>query len=162
MYKRQVKAFTQAPVDRELYVEMPLGFDREGWVLRLHKALEGIKQGAFLWFKLNKFAWNKVGCHSSMSEPNLYTHSELPIVAAVFADDVAVAFDGGHRAAYLAIRAEYAKIINIDALGPERTVSVSLFTGVEVTRDRAKGTLHLSMGKYLSKLGTSTARRSSA
>ena len=69
-------------------------------------ALEGIKQGAFLWFKLNKFAWNKVGCHSSMAEPNLYTHAELPIVAAVFADDVAVAFNGTHRAEYLAMRAE--------------------------------------------------------
>ena len=40
-----VKAFTQAPVDRELYVEMPLGFDREGWVLRLHKIPRGHQAG---------------------------------------------------------------------------------------------------------------------
>ena len=46
-----VKAFTQADIDREVHVEMPEGFDTPGYVLLLRKALEGIKQGANLWFK---------------------------------------------------------------------------------------------------------------
>ena len=43
-----VKAFTQADIDRKVYVHMPEGFPTPGYVLLLLKALEGIKQGAFL------------------------------------------------------------------------------------------------------------------
>ena len=59
-----VKAFTQSDVDRELHVEMPIGFAVQGCVLLLHKALEGIKQGSYLWFQKNKHAWNKCGMHA--------------------------------------------------------------------------------------------------
>ena len=37
-----------------IYVEMPEGFGDSGHVLLLHKALEGIKQGAYLWFQFNR------------------------------------------------------------------------------------------------------------
>ena len=37
-------------VDCDLYVEMPDGFQVQGCVLHLFKALEGIKQGAHLFF----------------------------------------------------------------------------------------------------------------
>ena len=43
-----VTAFTQADIDKRVYVEMPEGFATPGWVLLLLKALEGIKQGAAL------------------------------------------------------------------------------------------------------------------
>jgi len=43
-----IKAFTQAEVDKDLFVEMPRGFETEGCVLFLLKALEGIKQGGHL------------------------------------------------------------------------------------------------------------------
>ena len=46
-----VKAFTQAELDRVLHCEMPDGFAIPGHVLLLHKALEGIRQGANLWAK---------------------------------------------------------------------------------------------------------------
>ena len=59
-----VKAFTQADVDRLIYVEMPEGFGVAGFVLVLYKALEGIKQGAYLWFQHNKAAWLKLGFKS--------------------------------------------------------------------------------------------------
>ena len=39
-----VKAFTQSEVDAEIYVEMLEGFAVEGNVLKLNKALEGIKR----------------------------------------------------------------------------------------------------------------------
>ena len=107
-----IKAFTQAYVDRLLHCEMPIGFQTPGHVLLLHKCLEGIKQGSALWFKKNKWAWSKCGLDADMSEPNLYTHESLPIVAAVFADDVGVGYAGEAKHEYLAIRGEYAKLIN--------------------------------------------------
>ena len=51
-----VKAFTQSEIDCDIYVEMPYGFAVPDHVLKLKKALEGIKQGAFLWFNRNRDA----------------------------------------------------------------------------------------------------------
>jgi len=49
-----VKAFIQSDVDTEMYVEMSEGFSVSAYVLKLRKALEGIKQGAHLWFNKNR------------------------------------------------------------------------------------------------------------
>ena len=147
-----VKAFTQSDVDRELHVEMPIGFAIPGYVLLLRKALEGIKQGSYLWFQKNKAAWNQCGLFADLVEPNLYTHKTLPIIAAVFADDVGAAFAEDVRADYLKIRGAYAKLIKIDCLGPETILPVTKFTGVDISRDRAAGTLTISMGTYIRKL----------
>lgn len=83
-----VKAFTQPGVDAEIYVEMPDGFKVKGYVLKLKKALEGIKQGANLWFKLNMGVLTDLGFRASLTEPNLYKHESQPIMIAVFVDDI--------------------------------------------------------------------------
>ena len=147
-----VKAFTQSDVDRELHVNMPIGFAVPGHVLLLHKALEGIKQGSYLWFQKNKHAWNKCGMHADPVEPNLYINEALGIIAAVFADDVGAGFPKARQKDYLKIRLEYSKLINIDSVGPETIRPVTKFTGVDIARDRDAGTLTISMGTYIRKL----------
>ena len=135
-----------------VHVEMPIGFAIPGYVLLLRKALEGIKQGSYLWFQKNKAAWNQCGLFADLVEPNLYTHKTLPIIAAVFADDVGAAFAEAVRADYLNIRGAYAKLIKIDCLGPETILPVTKFTGVDISQDRTAGTLTISMGTYIRKL----------
>ena len=147
-----VKAFTQADVDRELYSEMPEGFRTPGHVLLLHKCLEGIKQGAHLWYKKNKWAMNKCGLVSDSAEPNLYTHGTLQIVAAVVTDDVGVGFHHSVRTEYLSIRNEYAKLIKIDSPGPDLTRPLTVFTGCELTRNRQARTITVTMRNYIQKL----------
>ena len=147
-----VKAFTQGDIDRELYVDMPIGFAIIGYCLLFLKALEGIKQGAFIWFQKNKWAWNKCGMFADIVEPNLYTHSKLVIIAAVFADDVAAGFKREVEREYLLIRAEYGKLIKIDSPGPDTVVPVTKFTGVNFDRDREHGLVKISMRSYIKKL----------
>ena len=74
-----VKAFTQAEADCPLFAEMPEGFSRPDYCLRLLKAVEGIRQGAHLFYELQKYAWNKVGCFSDVCDPNFYRHKELDL-----------------------------------------------------------------------------------
>ena len=68
---------TAPTVDRKLYCEMPQGFvgpdNTIDWVLLMLMALEGIKQGGYLWFQHNKRAWmsKKIGLVSWFGEPNL-------------------------------------------------------------------------------------------
>ena len=88
-----VKAFTQSFIDKLINVEMPEGFGRgtakySGYVLLLHKALEGIKQGAYLWFQHNKRAWLQLGFEAWFGEPNIYYLKSHGIRVGVFADDI--------------------------------------------------------------------------
>ena len=52
-----VAAYTQAPIDRDMYMEFPRGFtvpggvDRKAFVLKLHRNLYGQKQAWRVWYK---------------------------------------------------------------------------------------------------------------
>ena len=52
-----VSAYTQAPIDRDMYMEFPRGFtvpggvDRKTFVLKLHRNLYGQKQAGRVWYK---------------------------------------------------------------------------------------------------------------
>ena len=144
-----VKASTQSDVDAEIYVEMPEGFTVSGYVLKLRKALEGIKQGAHLWFNKNRQALESVGFKASLSEPNLYVHSEHPIIIAVFVDDILAGFAPEATDTYLHVKAEYGKLINVGAMD---VCPVRKFTGVEVIRDRQARTITLTQTGYIKEL----------
>ena len=147
-----IKAFTQAGLDKVLYAEMADGFVIPGFVYLLLKALEGIKQGAYLWFQKNKWAWNKCGLYAKLTDPNLYTHPILRIIAAVFADDCGIGFKEQVKKEYLAIRLEYSKLINIDSPGPDLVVPITMMTGIDVDIDYDAGTVSLSQRTNVGKL----------
>ena len=151
-----VKAFTQADIDKKVYVEMPEGFSTRGWVLLLLKALEGIKQGAFLWFAHNRAAWLKLGFRSWMNEPNLYWHEKLGIRIGVFADDTLAGYPRGVAQEYKSIKAEYSKMINI---GSTSISPVVRFTGANIVRDRAAGTITIHQSEYIGQLAEEFAGR---
>jgi hypothetical protein len=144
-----IKAFTQSDVDAEIYVEMPEGFEVKGHVLKLNKALEGIKQGANLWFKRNSDALTAVGFVASLAEPNLYIHQEFPIMVAVFVDDIIVGYDKAFLTEYLQIKEKYAQVIKI---GSTDIKEVHKFCGVEISRDREKRTITLTQRSYINEL----------
>ena len=145
-----VKAFTQAEIDREVYVEMPDGFAVQDYVCLLLAALEGIKQGAYLWFALNRAAWLKLGFKSYMNETNLYYHPTLKIRIGVFADDLLTGFREEVRNEYLAIKAEYASIIRIT--GGDKISPIVRFTGVQIERSRENNTLTIHQERYIEQL----------
>jgi hypothetical protein len=143
------KAFTQADVDCRLFVEMPQGFAYAGYVLKLNKALEGIKQGAHLWYNLNRSVLLRLGFETSVSEPNLYRHPDEPIVVGVFADDILSGFHSSATDVYKRIKLEYSKAIKIGCVD---ITPVSVFIGVEIIRDREAKTVTLVQTSYIKKL----------
>ena len=147
-----VKAFTQPKLDRPLYAEMADGFCIPGYVYLLLKALEGIKQGAYLWFQKNKWAWNKCGMYAKLTDPNLYTHPVLRIIAAVFADDCGAGFKAEVKREYLAMRKAYSELINIDSPGPDLLVPITIMTGIDIDIDYDTGTVALCQRTFVGKL----------
>ena len=150
-----VKAFTQADIDAKIYVEAPRSPDEAPakspppYVLLLLKALEGIKQGAYLWFAHNKKAWLQLGFTSWQNEANLYIHKLLGIRVGVFADDILVGYPPAHATEYKKIKAAYAKLINI---GNTDIAPALRFTGVQIARNRAERTLTISQPRYIEQL----------
>ena len=143
------KAFTQSGVDHLIYVEMPELFGLAGYVLLLHKALEGIKQGAYLWFQHNRAAWIRLGATSCIIQPNLYRLPDIGTRIGVFADDTLSGYPKRYEANYRALKAEYGKLIKIDSVELSPLVK---FTGCQVVRDREHGTITVHMERYIIQL----------
>ena len=144
-----IKAFTQSDIDHELYCEMPEGFESKGFVLLLFKALEGIRQGAHLWFQHNKAALTKLGFKSWTNEPNLYVHETLAIRVGVFVDDTLVGFHRNVKEQYLLIKEQYAKMVNI---GESGITPVYRYVGMQITRNREQRTINIRQTKYIEEL----------
>ena len=145
-----VKAFTQADVDRELYVDMPIGFSVSGYVLKLRKALEGIRQGANLWFAHNSKALKQCGCKSWTNEPNLYLHEKYGFRVGVFADDTLAGYKLKLTHEYKAFKKAYSVLINIEYLEISPVVK---FIGIQVSRDRQNKTITLHQAQYIQAVG---------
>ena len=84
------------PAERTVYVRLPKGFGRDGYVLRLVKALYGVKDAARAWsLELALTLTTTAGFKRSLAEPCLYYRLDdggrLACVLLVHVDDVLVA-----------------------------------------------------------------------
>ena len=151
------KAFTQAEVDRLLYVEAPEGFTVDGlhpnesaYVLILFKALEGIKQGAYLWHQLCRGAMLKLGCKSWLQEVNLYYHEGIRFRMGIFADDMLAGFPGPRLVEYKNWKKELTTIIRCSMAS---TISPVLkFTGVQIERYREQRIIKVHQERYIDQM----------
>lgn len=153
-----VKAFTQNAVTDvdSLLVEQPpalptvVGADGKPKVLRCIMALEGFKQSGHL-HQVNHSATfttpNDVATFVQLEcEPTVFVHCSADkfIAAIVWTDDVLFAYSERSKDLYdRFLRDVYGKRWNFKQKGPVRR-----FAGLDIIRDRTKGTLSLSMEKY--------------
>ena len=88
-------AFLHAPMEEELYVNQPAGYERGTDVLKLLKSLYGTKQASRNWSKSVKGAMLKVGFVQSENDPCLYRLDRQGsfIHAVIHVDDFAVFHD---------------------------------------------------------------------
>ena len=88
-------AFLYAPMEEELYINQPAGYERGTDVLKLLKSLYGTKQASRNWSKSVKGAMLKVGFVQSENDPCLYRLDRQGsfIHAVIHVDDFAVFHD---------------------------------------------------------------------
>jgi len=68
-------AFLYGAIDKEIYVELPTGFEDDGrsTVCKLQKALYGLKQAPRLWFQtLTDFLLQKLGLEHLHSDHSIF------------------------------------------------------------------------------------------
>ena len=144
-------AFTHSNIDKEIFVEMPHGFEEEGKVCKLRKGLEGLKQSGRLWSEHNAAILSKLGFEQSSHEPNIWTKKYGSKIArlGIYVDDALCVWPKGMTKEYTEFAAAYSKALNGHAkdLG-----EVKKFVGMEISRDRKLGTLTITQTKYIEKM----------
>jgi len=133
-----VTAFLNPEIDNDdIYMTLP-----EGWpegsnapkiVVRLRKALDGLKQAPRLWHDdINAFLL-PLGVTESLANPNLYLRSD-DIMILLYVDDISVSYLKAAAKAAIEVKGKLSEKYQITNLGPARQ-----FLGIEIYRDE-KGT----------------------
>jgi transposase InsO family protein len=134
--------------DEVLYMRHPPGYreDTSGRVLRLRKSLYGLKQAGRRWYQKFTEILGSLGfSQCKVDQAVFYKHSKSPhviIIIAVHVDDCTIAANS--TTAVDALKAGLRKHVEITDLG-----ELHWMLGIEVRRDRAGGTIHLSQRSYI-------------
>ncbi len=84
-------AFLYGELDEELYMEQPEGFKLKGQerkVMRLKRAIYGLKQAALAWWKALDKSMAALGLTRLQSDSGLFVNKAKTIIAIVYVDDV--------------------------------------------------------------------------
>ena len=144
-----VKAFSQAPLEEDLYMQAPAGFEQSGMVLKLDMMLEGTKQAGNGWMVLNATTIEQEGFNRSMIDPNIFIKKvgDIIIKIASYVDNLLIAYPRNNpRAKELAHEfiKNYSKKIRFQMRGKP-----TKFMGIEVNYDPEGGRVSLSQTKYI-------------
>ena len=152
-------AFLYAPVDEEIYMQQPEGFQEldesgESLVCRLLKSLYGLKQSPRNWnHHLHEWLVEH-GWVQSQADPGVYVHTVKDgttdssssrveqYILVLYVDDIIV---GGPKLQFIEqLKTSIKETFKIKDLG-----AVSWCLGMEVSRDRAARTVELTQRKYI-------------
>ena len=132
-------AFCNAPLEEEIYVEIPFGAQGYGqdYVWRLKKALYGLKQAGREWNKMMVTGLRHLGFKQTVSDPCIFIGQQeyAQIIFGVYVDDCVVKYKDGDK-----LRGLIAKLqekFPIKDMG-----ELKAFVGVEVTQTREYIKLH--------------------
>ncbi|EAQ89508.1 hypothetical protein CHGG_06127 [Chaetomium globosum CBS 148.51] len=140
-----VNAFVNAKIDEDVYMEMPTGYRRPSRVLKLKKALYGLRKSPLLWQKELTATLTKLGFKALPHEPCMMIRKGCLIF--FYVDDIVVAYrkNDSHiaNAAISGLKAKY------ELTGGE---DLRWFLGIEIHRDRARRYIWLSQTAYIDKI----------
>jgi hypothetical protein len=144
------QAFIQAPLEEDVYMEMPEGFEIDGMVCHLKKSLYGLKQAPRNWYLLcSEYIVKKLKFEATCSDPCLFwkkSRGGRLIFLFLFVDDMQVGFDAKDKDEYAEILAKLTKRFNISNLGESK-----FMLGMHITRDRRARTIKLDQELYITK-----------
>ncbi|PHH87415.1 hypothetical protein CDD83_8907 [Cordyceps sp. RAO-2017] len=140
-----VNAFTNSLLDEDVYVQFPDGYRRKGWVLKLLRALYGLRRSPLLWQKDLTAAFEKLGLKQSQEEPCLFTDNWLTVF--FFVDDIVLLHRTKHRKAADEFIAKLKAQYEMNDLG-----ELKWFLGIRVLRDRTARKLWLCQDSYIEKI----------
>ncbi|KAI1507095.1 polyprotein [Pyrenophora tritici-repentis] len=138
-------AFVHASLDREVYMRMPKGYQKPGTILRIKKALYGLRISPLLWQKDLTATLTQLGFQIVPHEPCCMIKDGIIIF--YYVDDIILAYGKDQSK-----KAQEA----MDQLKQRYSITggddLQWFLGIEVIRDRSKQLIHLSQVAYYEKI----------
>jgi hypothetical protein len=137
-------AFVNAELEQEIYMRMLPGYRRPGTVLRLRKALYGLRQAPLLWQQHFTATLRDIGFLPVPHEPCCYTKNGVLVF--FYVDDIVLAYRQSQQQ-------EIDKIVQVLQSKYHLTGGSSLqwFLGIEVLRDRKNRLIKLSQASFIDK-----------
>jgi hypothetical protein len=140
-----VNAFTNSILDEDVYVHFPDGFYRRGWVLKLLRALYGLRRSPLLWQRDLTAVFEQLGLKQCPEEPCLFTNSWLAVF--FFVDDIVLL----HRPRYKDAADKF--VTKVKARFDMKDLGeLKWFLGIRVLRDRAARKLWLCQDAYIERI----------
>jgi len=140
-----VNAFVNADLDEEVYMKMPPGQRRCGTILRLNKALYGLRKSPLLWQRSLTAGLKEIGFKTVPHEPCCQTFNGILVF--FYVDDIVFAFS--HQEV---TRAQGL----VEALKNRYSLTgggeLQWFLGIEILRDRKRRLIWLSQSSYIDKI----------
>ena len=139
-------AFLYGELEEELYMEQPEGFKIKGQehkVLRLWRAIYGLKQAALAWWKALDKSMADLGFKRLLSDSGIFVNKDKTIFVIVYVDDVL--FLGADKKALLKIKERFMKTWECRDLG-----DATEFLRMRIRRKVGK--IYLDQTTYLEKV----------
>ena len=139
-------AFLYGELDEELYMEQPEGFKIKGQerkVMRLKRAIYGLKQAALAWWKALDKSMDALGLTRLQSDSGLFVNKAKTIVAIVYVDDVL--FLGADKPKLLRLKEQFMKAWECRDLGDAQEF-------LRMRIKRKDGKIYLDQTAYLQKV----------
>ncbi|KAI1507250.1 polyprotein [Pyrenophora tritici-repentis] len=138
-------AFVHATIDREVFMRMPRGHQKPGTILKLNKALYGLRISPLLWQKEFTSTLKELGFQEVPHEPCCLIKGGIIIF--FYVDDIILAYHKDmEQSAQQAIARLQEKYLFTGGN------DLQWFLGVEIIRDRKSRTIQLSQAAYADKI----------
>jgi Reverse transcriptase (RNA-dependent DNA polymerase) len=143
-------AFLNAPVEEDVYMELPEGYEQPGMVAKLKKSLYGLKQAPRNWDRMvHKFITHDMKWKATVSDPSLYfkrSRSGRMMLIYRFVDDM----QGSYHAQDAAEFQQHVKLLQ-DRFRIKQMNTATWMLGMRIGRDRKARTITLSQELYITK-----------
>ncbi|XDG02528.1 hypothetical protein ABKA04_002143 [Annulohypoxylon sp. FPYF3050] len=140
-----VNAFVNASVDHDVFMKMPPGYHKKGTILRILKALYGMRESPLLWQKEFTKTLKEIGFEPIPHEPCTYKRNGVLVF--FYVDDIVLAYSSGKEAIAKELIEKIKKKYHLTGGG-----DLQWFLGIAVLRDRSKKLVWLSQADYLDKI----------
>jgi hypothetical protein len=140
-----VNAFVHCDLDEVVYMKMPPGFTKPGRVLRLQKALYGLRRSPLLWQKNLTSSLKELGFKEVPQEPCVMLNEG--VVVFFYVDDIVFCYRKKDTEKTKGLIQKLQKEYQMNILG-----ELKWFLGIHVLRDRRQKKLWLSQEAYIEKI----------
>jgi hypothetical protein len=140
-----INAFVHCDLDETVFMKFPPGLEKENKVLRLRKALYGLRRSPLLWQKELTKTFRKMGFREVPQEPCVMLKGG--VIVFFYVDDIVFCYRKRDQEVVDAAKRTLEAKYQLSFLG-----ELKWFLGVHVLRDRQSRQIWLSQQAYIDKL----------